>query len=88
ICILDSDNNVVVSPWDDDDTQLLLKGILPENEYQKSVTVASHGLSKGNYTVVMRVVNPLSNGKAVKFCNVNQDAQLDGWLTLGAFTVN
>jgi hypothetical protein len=44
-------------------------------------------LAPGGYTLALRVVNPLPNGKSLKFANASQDANLVGWLTLGAFTV-
>jgi len=52
-----------------------------------SFTQTSHGLQPGAYTLVIHVVNPLSNGKALKFANTTQDQDLEGWLTLGTFTV-
>ncbi|MBX3080494.1 MAG: DUF4832 domain-containing protein [Anaerolineae bacterium] len=47
----------------------------------------SHGLTAGSYTLVLRVVNPLPNGKALRFANLTQDATLAGWLTLGPLNV-
>ena len=52
-----------------------------------SFTKNPHALQPGAYTLVMHVVNPLANGNALKFANTTQDQDLDGWLTLGAFTV-
>jgi hypothetical protein len=46
-----------------------------------------HGLQPGTYTLVMRVVNPLVNGKSLKFANTAQDQDLSGWITLGSFYV-
>lgn len=40
------------------------------------------GLS-GKYTVLLRVVNPLAGGKALRFANQEQDKTKAGWLTLG-----
>ena len=31
----------------------------------------------------MRLVNPLPNGKPLRFANAEQDRDLPGWLTLG-----
>ncbi len=33
--------------------------------------------------LALRVINPLSGGKSLKFANVDQDADVPGWLTLG-----
>jgi hypothetical protein len=41
------------------------------------------GLSDGNYKLVMRVPNKLSNGHPIRFANKTQDADMPGWLTLG-----
>jgi hypothetical protein len=46
-----------------------------------------HNLQTGTYTLVMRVVNPLANGKALKFANTTQDQDLAGWISLGSFNV-
>ena len=47
----------------------------------------SHHLNPGAYTLVLHVINPLSNGRALKFADATQDANLPDWLTLGAFRV-
>ena len=52
-----------------------------------SFTQTTHGLQPGDYTLAMHVVNPLANGKVLKFANVTQDQNLNGWLTLGSFSV-
>jgi hypothetical protein len=44
-------------------------------------------LTPSAYTLALHVVNPLSNGKTLKFADTTQDANLPGWLTLGSFTV-
>jgi hypothetical protein len=33
--------------------------------------------------LALRVINPLPNGKPLKFANADQDADAKGWLTLG-----
>ncbi|MBG0563798.1 DUF4832 domain-containing protein [Actinoplanes aureus] len=43
------------------------------------------GVAAGSYQWVMRVKNPLTNGKTLRFANATQQA--DGWLGLGAVTV-
>jgi len=38
----------------------------------------------GTHTLGLRVINPLTNGKPLRFANAAQDADAPGWLTLGA----
>ena len=45
------------------------------------------GLAPGPYRVLLRVVNPLPGGLPLRFANADQDVDLDGWLTLGAFEI-
>jgi hypothetical protein len=61
-------------------------GETPYNEWTYSDP--AHGLKPGIYTLLLHVVNPLSNGKALRFANTTQDADLMDWLTLGRFTVS
>ncbi len=37
----------------------------------------------GRYKLALRVPNPLPNGRPVRFANRTQDADAEGWLTLG-----
>ncbi|HMD67319.1 MAG TPA: hypothetical protein VKF42_00475, partial [Chitinivibrionales bacterium] len=46
-----------------------------------------HGLTAGNYTVLMRAVNPLTNGKPLCFSNTSWAQDTAGWLTLGSCVV-
>ncbi len=46
-----------------------------------SYTIENAGLEQGNYTLCMKVINPLENGNILGFANEGQ--QSDGWLTLG-----
>jgi hypothetical protein len=39
----------------------------------------------GAFTLLMRVVNPLPNGRVLRFANTTQDQTVRGWLTLGTF---
>jgi len=84
LAVLDSGNGWVKSlgtvNWS-------LKSVLPGSDYQKTFSTSSHGLTNGSYKLIMRVVNPLSGGKQLKFANQKQDADRAGWLTLDAFTV-
>jgi len=45
------------------------------------------GLPAGDYAVLAQVANPLPGGYPIRFANATQDADLDGWLTLGGTTV-
>ena len=47
--------------------------------------VEDHGLGGGEYTLCVKVQNPLQGGVAFRFANEGQGD--DGWLELGAFTV-
>lgn len=40
-------------------------------------------LAPGTYQLLLRVVNPLTNGVPLRFANQNQDQHRPGWLTLG-----
>jgi hypothetical protein len=51
-----------------------------------TTTLAHPDVPNGNYTLVMRVVDPLNNGRPLRFANRAQDATLAGWLTLGGFS--
>ena len=42
------------------------------------------GLPAGDYRVILRVPNPMTNGKPLRFANAEQDRDREGWLTLGS----
>ena len=42
-------------------------------------------LATGNYHLLLRVPNPMPNGRPLRFANRAQDQHLPGWLTLGEF---
>ena len=44
-------------------------------------------LPSGSYTLAIHVVNPLPNGKSLKFANTTQGFTLVNWLTLGTIAV-
>lgn len=48
-------------------------------------TVSDHGLGGGEYTLCIKVRNPLAGGVIFSFANEGQNA--DGWLELGTFNV-
>jgi hypothetical protein len=84
LALLDQKRTVTAS-WP---TGFKLTGILPGSadaiwsHTQKQLAHAS-----GAYKLVLRVVNPLSNGQPLHFANVSQDVDLPGWLTLGTLEV-
>jgi len=45
--------------------------------------IETDGLEPGEYTVVMQGTNPLPNGQPVEFANADQNAAVDGWLSIG-----
>ncbi|MGE5583310.1 MAG: DUF4832 domain-containing protein [Bacillota bacterium] len=68
------------------DTNWRLSKILPgPKPVDLEYTIEHPGLEIGSYTMVMRVVNPLKNGKKLMFANVEQGD--NGWLDLGAFQI-
>ena len=42
------------------------------------------GLRPGRYTVLLQGTNALPTGQPVRFANAGQDAEVDGWLSLGS----
>lgn len=77
----------IVKTWS---TDWKLSGLLPSDESENhnqlfEAELDREGLGKGQYTLSMRVVNPLENGKKFRFANESQQA--DGWLDLGKLTV-
>jgi hypothetical protein len=64
------------TPW-------VISGILP-GDPPRDLTMPLTNRPGSNFTLLMRVVNPLPSGKPLRFANSNQDATLPGWLTLGA----
>lgn len=65
-----------------------LKGQLPSDQPTvRSAEWSLLALEKGSYRVLLRVKNPLPNGKPLRFANETQDATVTGYLTLGDFKV-
>jgi hypothetical protein len=50
-------------------------------------TIVLNEVAKGKYKVLVRVVNPLPQGKPLRFANETQGKDLAGWLTLGEFVL-
>jgi hypothetical protein len=62
------------TPWQ-------ITGILP-GEPAKEQSWQLSDLPDDPFVLLLRVVNPLPNGKPLRFANVTQDETLAGWLTL------
>ncbi len=81
---VDSSGKLVQS-WS---TDWQLIGILPETEPARfHHYFDSASLKTGNYQIVLRVINPLKNGKPLRFANTDQNRHLDGWLSLGELQI-
>lgn len=48
---------------------------------------AQHDLKAGSYKLLMRVINPMPNGRPLGFANASMNADKPGWLTLSPFTI-
>ncbi len=61
-----------------------LNGILPSDMPTKWLArIPSQELPEQAAKLALRVIQPLPQGKALKFANAEQDADVQGWLTLG-----
>jgi hypothetical protein len=62
-----------------------LKGQLPSTESTVRTTniQVDNSVPAGQYKLLLRVVNPLPNGKPLRFANETQDKDQSGYLTLG-----
>jgi hypothetical protein len=82
--VLNSSDTLVqtwTTPW-------MLTSILPSpTNALWNYTQSSYGLAAGQYKLLLRVQNPLTNGVSFHFANQAQDADVVGWLTLGHFSV-
>jgi len=69
-------------------TDWSINGLLPgEADRQWTHTFTAGTLPPGNFKLLLRAVNPLENGLPLRFANASQDADADGWLTLGSFSL-
>jgi len=78
-----------------------LNTILPDVVDNKRTYISTESLDDGEYTFMLRIVNPLNEGivlpdgtpkiypnaQPVRFANTTQDVNLNGWLTLGNATI-
>ena len=61
-----------------------LTGLLPGDPARVwSETFDANGIPAGRYKLLMRVPNLLPNGRPIRFANKSQNADAEGWLTLG-----
>jgi hypothetical protein len=83
LAALNSSNEVVqtwTTPWK-------LSSLIPGTNTVWTYTQTNPGLPAGQYTLLMGVQNPMTNGIPLRFADTTQDADLVGWLTLGQFSV-
>lgn len=67
-------------------TDWSLTGLIPGDPDRRwSHEIAGGTLPAGKYTLIVRAINPLEGGIPLRFANLRQDADLDGWLSLGEF---
>jgi hypothetical protein len=64
-------------------TEQNLQNLLPGKSVERELNFSLEQLPPAKYLVLMRVPNPLPNGKAVAFANTTQDKDMPGWLSLG-----
>lgn len=77
------DDGTMVKTWTPPWT---LPGLLPATTNTVwNYDVPNSQLPDGVFALAIRAVNPLTNGKALRFANTTQDQHRDGWLTLGRF---
>jgi len=62
-------------------TPYTVAGLLP-GAAPLQVALPLAGAPGGSFKLLMRVVNPLPNGRPLRFANTTQDATVNGWLTL------
>ncbi|SPE58905.1 conserved exported hypothetical protein [Verrucomicrobia bacterium] len=78
-------SNILANTWT---TTCRLSSVLPAvTNTTWSWTQINHGLAAGQYKLLLRAQNPLTNGVPFRFANAAQDADLTGWVTLGQFAV-
>jgi hypothetical protein len=74
-----SSNGVLLRTWS---TPWDITKIIPGEGPQQFTTTVSNP-PPTPFIMLMRVINPLSAGKPLRFANVSQDATVTNWLTLG-----
>jgi hypothetical protein len=65
-----------------------LTGLLPGDPPRRWIDILdATGVRPGQYTLAVRVPNPLKQGKPLRFANTTQDADAPAWLTLRRVSV-
>lgn len=59
-----------------------LAGLLPGQRRTWDERIDTRGLAPGRHTLLLRVPNPMPQGRPLRFANAGQDADVPGWLTL------
>lgn len=78
------DGNIIASA----ETDWNLTRVIPGQAAKPfNYTIRQTGFPSGDYQLLMRVANPLTNGVPLRFANQTQDQTVPGWLTLGDFSV-
>ena len=73
----------IVATWRPD---WRLWGLLPGDADRRwAHTADTRFLSAGDYHLALRIPNPMTGGRSLRFANCGQDEHLPGWLTLGEF---
>lgn len=86
IALIDK-NNRIVDRWIAKNWSL--KGQLPSSEsVQRQTNLDCNSVNNGEYKVVLRVINPLPHGKVLRFSNKSQDADVNGYLSLGSVALD
>jgi hypothetical protein len=83
LCALNSSNQIVQT-WNADWKLTLLLPAVTNTTWDFA---RGQQLAPGQYKLLLRVANPLTNGGSFCFANQTQDADRPGWLTLGQFAV-
>ncbi len=76
----------IVHTWP---TDWKLTGLLPNTpprRWQTTVDLVAFGTDSA--IVAVRVVNPMPNGKPLRFANADQDRDAPGWLSVGKISAN
>lgn len=61
--------------------------ILPDNNSYERSTVIAADIPNGDYQLLLRVKNPLTEARPLRFANATQDKHEAGYLSLGGFEV-
>ena len=83
LAVVDASGTVVTTAA----TDWLVSDVPSGEERTLTTTLDLSGVPAGEHTLVAQVTNPLEGGMPIRFANAAQDADVDGWLTLGALAV-